>query len=267
MNNDNDNNNDKTSFFGYRPNLITFEELCIKGFNGYTGHHNIKYGISNLSYEELLNTLSSNNSILSKSSHIYKNFTIKDDNFFKYINNVKSNFNECNFNDLKARISNCNFLDSVFDNCILFDKIDNCNFENSNFIFSNVFSSIITKCNFTNCVFNQCLFYHRTYFDYCNLTNSKFYSNIKQLDVYDNYLLFYKCCMENMDMSNNNLSNCTVRIKECNTKNAKFNGCVVKKLDSNFTFHVEFLLKGGIVENTKDNYVNKVLTWIGQKIN
>jgi hypothetical protein len=177
--------------------------------------------------------------------------------------NCRNNVIYCNNFSIK---NNCNFVYNVFKKCLFEDKIYDCNFENSNFI-SCTFTNQFIKCNFTNCKFNNFSLENFTYFDYCDLTNSKFNSNRKQYNIINNTIQFYKSSMENIDMSNNDLSNFKLRLKKCNTKNAKFNGCVVKELESDFTFHVEFLLKGGIVENTKDNYVDKVLIWIGQKIN
>ena len=48
-------------------------------------------------------------------------------------------------------------------------------------------------------------------------------------------------------------------------RNKALNLIDIQQLDSNFTFHVEFLLKGGEITDT--NFVNTILTWIGQKIN
>jgi uncharacterized protein YjbI with pentapeptide repeats len=271
-NSDNNNdNNDKKSFFGYGTYSNTLD-LGINGFDIYKNneYNDIKYSILNLSYEELLNILKSNKSILSKNSHMYKNFTIKDDTFFKYISDTSNTFYDCNFNklkiydiDLKAKMFNCNLTDTIFDNSILMYSFLKCNFENSRFNFSSLFCNF-TKCNFTNSEFNNCVYHWTSFYD-CNLKDSKFCFNKTEKEL--NHLEFTKCCLENVDMSNNDLSKYIITIEECNTKNAKFNGCVVKKLDSDFTFHVEFLLKGGKIENTKDNYVDKVLTWIGQKIN
>jgi uncharacterized protein YjbI with pentapeptide repeats len=266
------NNNDKKTYFGYGSDGIPLNELYINGFERYTydgRFGNIKYFKLGLSYEELLNVLSSNNEIFkNKITHLYENFTITDDNFFKYINNVKSNFYYCNFderniNDIKfsSRIYNSSFLNGNFNNCEITYKIVDCNFENSFFKLSNI-SAGFNKCNFTDINFEKCVF-NNPLFHNCNLKNAKFVSNTSE----KGNIRFYNCCMENIDMSNNDLSNSTLVIKECNTKNAKFNECVVKELDSDFTFHVRFLLKGGKIENTKDNYVDKVLTWIGQKIN
>jgi len=259
----------ENTFFAYGTDCEPLEKLYINGFDRYVYNGifgNLKYQKKGLSFEGLLNILSSNNEILKKTTHLYENFSITNDIFFKYIDNVKSNFYGCNFDrcnifgiNFSSRIYNCTFLNSNFNSCNITYITDNCNFKDSSFKLSHI-STGFTKCNFTNSIFNNCIF-HCSIFDICDLTNSTFLSNTSEKCS----IKFNKCCMENMDMSNNDLSNSILEIKECNTKNAKFNKCVVKELDSNLTFHVEFLLKGGEIKDT--NFANSILTWIGQKIN
>jgi len=172
----------------------------------------------------------------------YENVSFKDQFFVGFTIKELSTNKLISFNINKdAVFLKCNFKNAVIDN-ILFDF------------------TYFTSCKFKNTKFNNCIFNTSTFFN-CDLTNSQFDFNKSEKCS----IKFNKCNLENMDMSNNDLSNSILEIKECNTKNAKFNKCVVKELDSNLTFHVEFLLKGGEIKDT--NFVNSILTWIGQKIN